>query len=534
MKQNSIRLGMLVYFLVLFILTICGVYAETDATDGDTSNDYGIQETINEVITWGVGLSGAASLIACESVKNTTPSPTSYYVFNAAAVAHLAIEKLVDDANKEENQKTIDSEYNGSNDEQNNSYAKSRDLALLNAKDAKKKGKYKATAAAAMLASAALAYGEKTAYDGQVTALENQAKNPVLCTGEQLELAKRVSVDFLTTKRCKNLGGAKVICSAGDNKKLQDLTTNCINNAKGLYTDVANSCTTAITSPCAACTTSATTHLEVVRGSEYGSSGTETETGTDEFNGKNFDQGGITQVENAAQGTDLSGIDKSGFLIDNPVTKLLTLGGWQYSPGKRAIAYGVLGVIVGANALASNVAAKKFEDEAEYYAKLASGQESCSGDNCHTDDSGSDGDTGSDSDSDGTCAESTPTIDEISFEGCEGKVKEWPQAATLSASVTSSHVNLSYDKKNSWPTVEKVGIGVVANAFVIYNRDCKWYGRTFEWMTPGQTNKLTKNFEEMFGIKHGERLGFMVSGTIRGCTSANVKERSNIIMTKFP
>ncbi len=139
-----------------------------------------------------------------------------------------------------------------------------------------------------------------------------------------------------------------------------------------------------------------------------------------------------------------------------------------------------------------------------------------------------------DSGSNNSCANSTPTINEITFEGCEKAVKDWSQTATLSASASSNSVNLNYDKKNSWPSVSRVGIDVVGNAFIIYNRNCKWYGGSFEWMKPGQTHKEARNFEEMFGIKHGERVGFMVAGTIRGCVSPNVKERSNIVMTKFP
>ncbi len=102
----------------------------------------------------------------------------------------------------------------------------------------------------------------------------------------------------------------------------------------------------------------------------------------DEFKTGVEDGEKLKNVEETTTGAKLDGIDKSGFLVDNPVTKILTLGGWQYSLGKRAIAYGVLGAIVEANALANNVAAKKFEEEADHYDSLAKGMEDCSGGNC--------------------------------------------------------------------------------------------------------------------------------------------------------
>ncbi|HRT04828.1 MAG TPA: hypothetical protein P5204_03935, partial [Kiritimatiellia bacterium] len=122
-------------------------------------------------------------------------------------------------------------------------------------------------------------------------------------------------------------------------------------------------------------------------------------------------------------------------------------------------------------------------------------------------------------------------------------VRDWPQTAKMTASVSNGAISFPYDKTKVWPAVD----GVNANPWAIVNVDGRWYAATFEWLRVGQTSKPMWVLDKSTGRgdhfkvsplnkwtpKSGEQFYVMVSGLARS-TGRNVKERSNVFKVVWP
>ena len=123
-------------------------------------------------------------------------------------------------------------------------------------------------------------------------------------------------------------------------------------------------------------------------------------------------------------------------------------------------------------------------------------------------------------------------------------ISSWPVTSNLSSvSLSGSQICLEYDKKDHWPVthVGPANVEVVANPWVIAEDNGQWYGRTFEWMRPGQTCKNRSSVAgdhtgawpfapgESFAPTPGVTYYFMVSAPARFGTVMTVAERSNLV-----
>ena len=123
-------------------------------------------------------------------------------------------------------------------------------------------------------------------------------------------------------------------------------------------------------------------------------------------------------------------------------------------------------------------------------------------------------------------------------------ISGWPVTANLSSvSLSGGQICLEYDKKDVWPIthVGSANVEVVANPWVIAEHNGQWYGRTFEWMRPGQTCKNKASVAgdhtgawpfapgETFQPTPGVTYYFMVSAPARFGSVMTVAERSNLV-----
>jgi hypothetical protein len=138
-----------------------------------------------------------------------------------------------------------------------------------------------------------------------------------------------------------------------------------------------------------------------------------------------------------------------------------------------------------------------------------------------------------------------PDPGSVVFEQGDG-VGGWAQTSTLSSvSTSTTTIYMPYDKTNSWPGVDIGGGAIaVANPWILVWRGGAWHATTFSWFRPGQTDKdigdvfcgglggavTLGDFEP----QAGETYGFMVSGIARNMGLNNIKERTNIVMYKWP
>jgi hypothetical protein len=122
-------------------------------------------------------------------------------------------------------------------------------------------------------------------------------------------------------------------------------------------------------------------------------------------------------------------------------------------------------------------------------------------------------------------------------------VSGWQVTSRLkSVQVTGNRITLNYDRAKVWPAREEAGATVNANPWIIAEIDGKWYAGTWEWMRYGQTtkNRVARGdhvkrppMSGSWEPKSGDRVGFMVSGLIRGRTR-NVSERTNLVWITWP
>ncbi len=123
-------------------------------------------------------------------------------------------------------------------------------------------------------------------------------------------------------------------------------------------------------------------------------------------------------------------------------------------------------------------------------------------------------------------------------------ISGWPVTANLSSvELSGGQICLEYDKKDVWPIthVGSANVEVVANPWVIAEDNGQWYGRTFEWMRPGQTCKNRSSVAgdhtgawpfapgESFQPTPGVTYYFMVSAPARFGSVMTVAERSNLV-----
>lgn len=118
-------------------------------------------------------------------------------------------------------------------------------------------------------------------------------------------------------------------------------------------------------------------------------------------------------------------------------------------------------------------------------------------------------------------------------------VSGWAQTSSLNVSIGGGSITLNYDKAKVWPARN----GVNANPWVFVFRDGRWYAATFEWLRFGQTTKPTSTVRgdhikkpplNNFHPVSGEVYGFMVSGLARDNSTRNVRERTNVVMMRWP
>jgi len=125
-------------------------------------------------------------------------------------------------------------------------------------------------------------------------------------------------------------------------------------------------------------------------------------------------------------------------------------------------------------------------------------------------------------------------------------VRDWPQTAQMTASISGGQIRFPYDKASVWPVATSgTGKGTNANVWAIVQIAGKWYAATWEWLRKGQTSKpvgcLDGSKGDHFKVspldkwhpKSGERFYLMVSGHARS-TGRNVKERSDPVEIVWP
>jgi hypothetical protein len=123
-------------------------------------------------------------------------------------------------------------------------------------------------------------------------------------------------------------------------------------------------------------------------------------------------------------------------------------------------------------------------------------------------------------------------------------VTNWPITSKITdVEIGSDSITIDHTKAGKWPTFNYGGIEIEGNPWVFVNRNGRWYGATYDWLRPGQTEKAVTGNDIGENIKAeplatwtpqpGELVGFMVSTPARdGNRTSN--ERSNVVMTRWP
>src|SRR5262249_53940931 len=119
-------------------------------------------------------------------------------------------------------------------------------------------------------------------------------------------------------------------------------------------------------------------------------------------------------------------------------------------------------------------------------------------------------------------------------------VSGWPETSRItSASIGDPPICFYHTKAGQWPVAD----GAEGNPWIFVNMDGRWYGATFEWLSPGQQCKYVTrdNIGAHIGRspltgwrpRSGEVVGLMVSGLARSRVET-VHERSNVVMVRWP
>lgn len=125
-------------------------------------------------------------------------------------------------------------------------------------------------------------------------------------------------------------------------------------------------------------------------------------------------------------------------------------------------------------------------------------------------------------------------------------VRDWPQTAQMTASISGGQIRFPYDKADVWPVATSgTGKGTNANVWAIVPIYGKWFAGNWEWLRKGQTSKpvgcLDGSKGDHFKVsplnqwrpRSGERFYLMASGHARAA-GRNVKERSNPVPVVWP
>jgi len=119
-------------------------------------------------------------------------------------------------------------------------------------------------------------------------------------------------------------------------------------------------------------------------------------------------------------------------------------------------------------------------------------------------------------------------------------VSGWPETSRVtSASIEDPPICIHHTKAGQWP----VNIGAEGNPWIFVYMNGRWYGSTWEWLSPGQECKYVTRDDIGANIgrsplsgwrpRSGEVVGLMVSGLARSSVET-VHERSNVVMVRWP
>ncbi len=128
-------------------------------------------------------------------------------------------------------------------------------------------------------------------------------------------------------------------------------------------------------------------------------------------------------------------------------------------------------------------------------------------------------------------------------------VSSWPVTSTLTVSISNGTMCLNFSGTSTWPTAQILhtngthNINVNANPWVFVSVGGKWYGGTWEWMTPNGNCKPLSKIEgghikraplTDWNPKTGDTLYFMVSSLARGANLNNYHGRTNVVKVTWP
>jgi hypothetical protein len=135
-------------------------------------------------------------------------------------------------------------------------------------------------------------------------------------------------------------------------------------------------------------------------------------------------------------------------------------------------------------------------------------------------------------------------LDLATVEWLHANVSQWPVTSQITdVKIGADTISISHTKSGQWPVMNYNGVAVEGTPWVLVNRDGKWFGATYEWLRPGQTEKGVSASDIGANIKveplaswqprPGETVGFMVSTPARD-GSRTTNERTNVAFTTWP
>jgi len=129
-------------------------------------------------------------------------------------------------------------------------------------------------------------------------------------------------------------------------------------------------------------------------------------------------------------------------------------------------------------------------------------------------------------------------------------VSEWPVTHNLKVNIGAGTICMEWGGTSTWPTATirhtdgTRDIKVNANPWVFAWRNGRWYGGTWEWMTPNGNCKPMRVVEgghikqpglaDWGGPVSGQTYYFMVSSIARGANLSNYKARTNVVSVVWP
>lgn len=126
-------------------------------------------------------------------------------------------------------------------------------------------------------------------------------------------------------------------------------------------------------------------------------------------------------------------------------------------------------------------------------------------------------------------------------------VSSWPRASTVTKTfIGDPPICIEHTKSSVWPSIASRGTktAVAGNPWIFAKVDGQWYGATFEWLRSGQTCKqisaadlgphIKKSPLDGWVPTSGEEIGLMVSTPARAGPEGPVRERSNVVLTRWP